>query len=1072
MHINTHMKQIYFLIAALSISLVSLTSESKAQNINTIIGTGVAGYSGNGSIATGAMVNNASSVAIDTIGNLYIADVSNNVVRKVNATTGIITVFAGGGSASASGVLSGPATAVALNSPTGVAADLNGNIFIAVRGDGKLAKVNSAGIISTIDSAGVSAAGGLDPISVAVDRYGNAYYADYNRNKIWKKNFSTGTITSVAGLTFPGYDGDGGPATAAHLNGPTGVAVDTMGNVYIADNGNNVVRNIDASGVIKTLVGTGGFVYWDYTNNTSTTSLNQPYGVAVDRTGNVYISDANNNVIRKVNASYVVSTIAGTATAGYSGDGAVATSALLNGPLGLCVSFTGNLYIADNSNYRIRLLGTLPSWLTGSGSSANRIPVFVNGHSQNTTACTNTTIALNSLLAVHDSDASQTETWSLYEAPLFGTATVAYSTTSTGSIITPSGLSYTTATGFMGTDSFSVRVTDGSDTTYTTIRVTVAEVVNVSAIFGTSTVCAGNTTTLINGIAGGVWSSSNTGIATVNASGVVTGVSAGAATISYVLAGGCNTAFALKSFTVNPGTAAGTLSGPATVVLGGNISLSATVSGGVWSSSNTAVATVSTTGIVTGIAAGAATISYSVSGSCGTAYATAGITVTGGSTGSGSALIISTIAGNHDAGYSGDGGTATAATLLSPSGIAVNAAGTIYFVDQANNRVRKVTTSGIISTVAGNGIAGNSGDGGAADAASLNNPMGVAVDLAGNLYIADYGNAKIRKVHTSGIITTIAGNGAIGYSPDGTPATAAQIATPTGVTVDAAGNVYFAEQNNHVVRKVNTSGIINTVAGNRGAGFSGDGGLATDAALSYPFNVITDPSGNIYISDAGNHRIRKVNAAGNISTIAGSGTSGGYAGDGGAATAALLNNPAGIAFDGTGSLLIADLNNNCIRKVTSGGIISTIAGSTAGGFSGDDSDATAASMYKPSGLAVSGDNIYFTDMGNNVVRMVAETGARAYNGSSEPGTGFDKSFAVSISPNPSTGILHIKADDNNKDEISVTVISTSGQIIYQSGGNSPYGLLTISTENWSSGLYLIRVSAGYKFATRQLVITN
>ncbi len=1003
-----------------------MTSVSKAQNINTIVGTGTGGNSGNGSVATAAQISNAFGVAVDNSGNLYIADAASNVVRKVNTSTGIITLFAGGGSSS--GVLTGPATSVALSVPTGVAVDASGNVYIVTRGDGKLSKVNTSGIISTIDSAGVSAGGGLDPIGVAVDKYGNVYYAEFNRNKVWKKNVTTGVISSIAGLTTAGYDGDGGQATAAHLNNPTSVAVDTLGNVYIADFGNNVIRKIDASGVIKTMVGTGGTVYWNYTTNSSTTSLNRPYGVAVDRSGNLYFSETSNNLLRKVSSAYVVSTVAGNGTGGYAGDGGVATSSQLRGPLGICVSTAGGIYIADNANYRIRLVGTPPSWAVGSGTATNRKPRFVNGTTQAATTCASTALSLNALLAVNDSDASQTEIWSLRTAPLNGTATVAYTATSTGGTITPASLSYTPTTGYTGTDSFKVKVTDGTDSSFTTIRVTITATVSAGTIAGAAAVCTGSSTTLTDAAPGGVWSSSNTGIATINASGVVTGISAGSATIYYTVTGACNLAATAKVMTINPSSTAGTISGPTSVVIGANISLTATVSGGTWSSSSSATATVGTTGIVTGVATGTATISYSVSNSCGTAYATTSVTVSG-STGGGSSLLINTIAGNHSAGYSGDGGAATAAALLSPTGIAVNTAGTIYFVDQGNNRVRKITTSGIISTVAGNGIVGNTGDGGAATAAKLNNPMGVAVDLAGNLYIADYSNAKIRKVNTSGIITTFAGTGTIGYSADGTSATAAQIATPTGVTVDSVGNVYFVEQNNHIVRKINTSGIISTVAGNRGAGFSGDGGAATGAALSYPFNVLKDRSGNIYISDAGNHRIRKVTAAGVISTFAGSGTAAGYTGDGGAATAALLNNPAGIAFDGTGALLIADLNTNCIRKVTTAGIISTIAGSSTSGYSGDGGAATAAKLYRPSGLAVYGGITYVTDVSNNVIRKIAVLGAKENEEPAQPAAAFEQPFAVTMFPNPSTGVLKIKADGNSLDDISVIVISTSGQIV-------------------------------------------
>ncbi|NCX95569.1 MAG: hypothetical protein EBX41_04010, partial [Chitinophagia bacterium] len=285
------------------------------------------------------------------------------------------------------------------------------------------------------------------------------------------------------------------------------------------------------------------------------------------------------------------------------------------------------------------------------------------------------------------------------------------------------------------------------------------------------------------------------------------------------------------------------------------------------------------------------------------------------------AQIITTIAGNGSGGYSGDGGAATAASLNEPKGVAVDASANVYIADCFNNRIRKVNTSGIISTIAGNGSAGYSGDGGAATAASLSLPKGVAVDASGNVYFPDQNNNRIRKVNTSGVISTIAGNGSLGYSGDGGAATAASLSGPYGVAVDASGNVYIADCFNNRIRKVNTSGVISTIAGNgyhdstgRG-GYGGDGGAATAASLNYPIGVAVDASGNVYIADYNNKRIRKVNTSGIISTIAGNGSPG-YSGDGGAATAASFNYSEGVAVDASGNVYIADSYDNRIRKVT------------------------------------------------------------------------------------------------------------------------------------------------------------
>ena len=222
----------------------------------------------------------------------------------------------------------------------------------------------------------------------------------------------------------------------------------------------------------------------------------------------------------------------------------------------------------------------------------------------------------------------------------------------------------------------------------------------------------------------------------------------------------------------------------------------------------------------------------------------------------------------------GDGGAATAAALMNPGGVAVDAAGTLYIADTDNNRIRKVTTAGVITTVAGNGLAGAGGDGGQAVFASLHSPHGVAVDAAGNLYIADTDNNRIRKVTPAGIITTVAGTGISGHSGDGGPATAARLNYPVGVAVDAAGNLYIADTGNSRIRKVTPAGVITTLAGTGIGGYSGDGGPATAAQLKYPFGVAVDAAGNLYIADSGNNSIRKVTPAGIITTVAGNGTAG------------------------------------------------------------------------------------------------------------------------------------------------------------------------------------------------------
>ena len=336
--------------------------------------------------------------------------------------------------------------------------------------------------------------------------------------------------------------------------------------------------------------------------------------------------------------------------------------------------------------------------------------------------------------------------------------------------------------------------------------------------------------------------------------------------------------------------------------------------------------------------------------------------------------IIATVAGNGTNGYSGDGGAATHAELNYPFGVAVDATGNLSIADYANYRIRKVGANGIITTVAGNGTYSYSGDGGAATAAELSFPFGVAVDATGNLFIADTENQRIRKVGANGIITTAAGNGYGGYSGDGGAATSAELQEPWGVAVDASGNLFIADQSNNRIRKVDTNGIITTVAGNGTGGYSGDGGAATDAELDWPYGVAVDATGNLFIADHFNNRIRKVDTNGIITTVAGNGTPG-YLGDGGAATNAELSHPSGVAVDATGNLFIADYLNNRIRKVGTNGIITTVAGNGTAAYSGDGGAAANAELWQPVSVAVDATgNLFIADTSNNRIREVVFPG--------------------------------------------------------------------------------------------------
>jgi sugar lactone lactonase YvrE len=446
---------------------------------------------------------------------------------------------------------------------------------------------------------------------------------------------------------------------------------------------------------------------------------------------------------------------------------------------------------------------------------------------------------------------------------------------------------------------------------------------------------------------------------------------------------------------------------------------------------------------------------------------------------------VTTVAG----GFINDGKPATSSALQSPEGGRMDSAGNLYIADQFDHRLRKVSTTGVITTIAGTGIAGYSGDGGPAISAKISFPIDVAIDSAGNILFSDSGNNRIRRISTTGIITTIAGTGAPGFSGDGGPATSAKLNQPYGLNLDSTGDLYFADHLNQRIRKIDTAGIVHTVAGNGTAGFSGDGGLATSAELNFPDDVLPDNSGNFYITDHLNRRVRKVNSSGVISTFAGNGGggckgdggpatsasfgkptglliysgslvggvptllvgnacqarirgvnlstnvintfvgsvkgfdgngktalssqflipagvmvdksgdlligdggndevrkvnastkvvnafAGGYLGNGGAGTSASLNGPENIAFDKSGNLYIAEVNGNRIRKVSITGVITTFAGKGTSGYSGDGGKATSAQLWFPYGVtADSAGNVFIADSSNNVIRKVNTAG--------------------------------------------------------------------------------------------------
>ena len=571
--------------------------------------------------------------------------------------------------------------------------------------------------------------------AIAVDSNGDVYLPNEGADVLLKIS-SGGILTFAAGaFNTPGSSGDGGPATGALLFAPTGVAADGQGNIYILEANGQRLRKIDRTGTISTLAQfpSGG-----------------SQQIAVDANGNVYAGQPAPCYVTKVDPSGNVSVFAGNGTCGTSGDGGPANSASIFPGSGMTVDSAGNLYLADSFSHQIRKIDTkgIITTVPGGTQPANATP----------------------------------------------------SCSAADSGFVPSGIAVDSAGNLYGA--------------------IVAGCIRKLSPAGVVTPIAGNGTRGFSGDGGPAIQ------AELDSPAAITMDQAG--NLYFVDNG--------RVRKVNPAGAISTVGGPASTYY-----------------DEKRPATSVYLGVTNGIAIAADGTSYVSDYAQVFRISPAG--------------IISTVAGNGAVGYGGDGGPANAALLNYAAGVALDAPGAVYIADELNSRVRKVSPDGTITTVAGNGTAGFSGDGGQATDAELMNPEGLAIDSEGNLYIADSGNARVRKVTPQGIITTIAENRQPGNLADGGPAISVQLTSPNSVALDTAGNLYIADGGAHGIRKLDASGVITKIASTGQPGFTGDGGPASAASLSYPHGVAVDSHGNIFILDAGNNVVRKIDTTGTISTV-------------------------------------------------------------------------------------------------------------------------------------------------------------------------------------------------------------
>ena len=753
------------------------------------------------------------------------------------------------------------------------------------------------------DGATATAVAVANPQQLAVDSSGNVYVADRQQNRVYKIA-TNGTIATAAGNGIQGFSGDGGSARNAELSGPNGVALDSSGNLYIADTLNCRIRKVSA-GIITTVAGNGVCAYSGDGGPATSADISQSNGVAV-APGVLYIADTFNNRVRKV-AEGTISTVAGNGSYEWSGDGGLATNAQLSAGT-IAATGSGNLFIVDYQDYRIReVSGGIISTVVGTG---------ISGYSGDGGPASGAQIGTVNGIAADGAG-------NLY---LGDNASGCRIREVSGGIINT--LAGGSICGYAG---------DGGPATSAALDL----IRNIAADNSGNVYIADRNR--IRKISGGI-------INTVAGGGPANGAGATTASVSP-------TGTAVDAF--------------------GNVYIASVSDNRVYKVSNGAISIVAGNGIPGFSGDGGPAAGAEIASPYGVAVDSSGNVYIADTSNDRIRLVsggtITTLVGNgggciQQTDYLGDNCPPEAASLRSPRGVAVDSSGNLYIADTADQRIRKVS-GGIITTVAGNGTYGSAGDGGPATSAELDSPSGVAVDSGDNIYIADTLNNRIRKV-SGGIITSVAGNGTTGYAGDGGPATSAEFENPYGVAVDSANNIYIADTFNNRIRKV-SGGIITTVAGNGTYGYSGDGGLAINAELEEPYGVAVDASDNIYIADTGNHRIREVSTVnGNvISTIAGNGFSS-YSGDGGQATGAQLSSPNGLAVDASGNLYISDLGNARVRVVSPGGVITMFAGGgTAGTANGVP--ATQATLSTPTLLAADGGRLYITDAGDGLLRRVS-----------------------------------------------------------------------------------------------------
>jgi len=661
---------------------------------------------------------------------------------------------------------------------------------------------------------------------------------------------TTYRIQTVAGSAWMG---DGGPASAAQIGAIQGVAADRLGNVYLSDTDNSRVRRVDTKGIITTVAGTGVAGFSGDGGPATAAQLNLPYGLAADAAGYLYIADLGNNRVRRIAPDGTISTVAGNGYMASAGEGEIATQAPLLMPRNVAVDSIGNFYISEFEGHRVRCVSSNGKMNTLAGTG---VAGFSGDGGPGTAA------QLNS----------------------------------------PAGLAVDSAGAIYVADSGNGKIRKIVSNGYTSVITTFLGL-NPISLSGPIAVAVNSS---------GAWF-------VVDSEALVHSLTPGGAWIDYAGAG-------VAGFSGDGGPAA---------LAGLTLPRDVAVSGGtVYIADGTRVRYVDASGAIHtlagdgylhaigdgGLATGAVLFlpnAVALDSSGNLFIADAGTERVRQVSAAG---IIGTLAGTGVAGYGMEPGPANTAPLNAPSGLAMDPAGGVIIADSGNNRIREVGLDGSIHTIVGSGSAGLAPDDAPPLQASLSDPRGICVNPAGAIYIVDTANNRVLQAVPGANLTDIAGNGTPGDAGDGGPARLAELSFPGACALDSAGNLYIADTGGHRIRKTSPDGLIVTIAGIGAAGFSGDGALATAAALSSPRGVAADSDGNVFIADTGNNRIRQITPDGIIHTIAGQ-DGAAFSGDGGPAVSAWLNAPAGLVLDGSGDLYLADSGNNRVRRLVPDGVI-------------------------------------------------------------------------------------------------------------------------------------------------------